>query len=146
MKDRTREALADPKVRRTLEEELLVGEATDTVAGLLESLGLSQRDLAARLKVSPGRVSQILSGENLTLRSLGSLGWALGIRFELNPSPMENREGTPAVDDLPPPAWLARLRSETGWEFRQLDLPVAGKVARPGKPALMVVEGEVRAA
>jgi len=109
-----RELLADPEIRRVYEEELLFGEATDTVAALLESLGLTQRDLAGRLGVSEGRVSQILSGqENLTLRSLASLGWALGVRFDLEPRAMGDRAGTPAADDPPAPAWLTRLRPET---------------------------------
>lgn len=100
----------DPEIRRVFEEELLVGEATDTVAALVDSLGLSQKELAQRLGVSAGRVSQILSGaENLTLRSLGALGWALGIRFNLQPSAMADRRGTPALDDPPAPAWLDRL-------------------------------------
>lgn len=101
----------DPEIRRVFEEELLVGEATDTVAALVDSLGLSQKELAQRLGVSAGRVSQILSGaENLTLRSLGALGWALGVRFDLQPSAMADRHGTPALDDPPAPAWLDRLQ------------------------------------
>ena len=110
MSEKRNPALADPEVRRVFEEELLVGEATDTLAGLIESLGISQRELAERLGVSPGRVSQILSGsENLTLRSLAALGWALGFRFGLSPVPMADRAGTPAVDDPPAPSWLGRL-------------------------------------
>src|SRR5690606_27124167 len=97
----------DPETRRAFEEELLVGEATDTVAALVDSLGLSQEELAQRLGVSAGRVSQLLSGaENLTLRSLGALGWALGVRFNLQPSAMADRHGTPALDDPLAPAWL----------------------------------------
>lgn len=104
------ESLKDPETRRTFEEEYLYGEATDTVAALLESLGLSQKELAQRLGVSKGRVSQILSGEeNLTLRSLAALGWALGVRFELNPQPMQDRGGTPAEGDPSPPEWLSQL-------------------------------------
>ena len=102
--------LADPDVRRVFEEELLVGEATDTVAALVESLGLSQRELAARLGVSEGRVSQILSGgTNLTLRSLAGLGWALGVEFKLHPHAMADRRGTPSESDPPAPAWLHAL-------------------------------------
>jgi len=101
----------DPEIRQVFEEELLVGEATDTVVALVDSLGLSQKELAQRLGVSAGRVSQILSGaENLTLRSLGALGWALGVRFDLQPSAMTDRHGTPALADPPAPAWLNRLQ------------------------------------
>ena len=109
---RQREALANPEVRRVFEEEVLFGEATETIAGLLESLGMSQRELARRLSLSEGRVSQILSGEdNLTLRTLAAIGWALGVRFELDATPMEDRAGTPAEDDPPAPAWLTQLKA-----------------------------------
>lgn len=103
--------LIDPDIRRAYEQELLFGEATETIAGLIASLGITQRELAKRLAVSEGRVSQILSGaENLTLRTLADVGWALGVEFELNPVPMANKAGTPALDDPPAPAWLSALR------------------------------------
>jgi transcriptional regulator with XRE-family HTH domain len=102
--------LTDPEIRRVFEEELLVGEATGTVAALVEALGLTQRELAERLGVSEGRVSQILSGgTNLTLRSLAGLGWALGVEFKLHPQAMRDRRGTPATDDAPVPGWLHEL-------------------------------------
>jgi transcriptional regulator with XRE-family HTH domain len=136
MTNRTREALARPEVRKAFEEELIVGEANDTVIALLDSLGITQKELARRLGVSAGRVSQILSGaENLTLRSLGALGWALGVRFELAPAPMANRAGTPAESDPPPPAWLSRMRPQMSFDFRPLRLPPARKL-----PALRVVK------
>jgi len=109
----THQALNDPETRRIFEEEVLIGEATENVSALLGSVGLSQRELAGRLGVSEARVSQILSGkDNLTLRSLASLGWALGIRFELEPTSMSRQErlATPAADDPPAPDWLRRLR------------------------------------
>lgn len=115
MSEKLNPVLSDPEVRRAFEEEFLFGEATDTVAGLIESLGISQRELADRLGVSPGRVSQILSGgENLTLRSFAALGWALGVRFEMNAVPMVDRAGTPAADDPPLPAWLGRRSRARG--------------------------------
>ena len=46
--------------------------------------GLTRADLAARMGVSPGRVSQILGGgENLTLRTLAALSTALDARFDI---------------------------------------------------------------
>ena len=136
-----RELLADPEIRRVYEQELLFGEATDTVAALVESLALTQRELARRLGVSEGRVSQILSGkENLTLRSLADLGWALGVRFDLQPQRMAERAGTPARDDPPAPAWLTRLRPETSASFRPLAMPQAGRL-RLDRPKLRVLTG-----
>jgi transcriptional regulator with XRE-family HTH domain len=139
-------ALADPEVRRTYEEELLFGEATDTVDALIESLKISQRELARRLGVSEGRVSQVLSGgENLTLRSLAALGWAVGVRFELRPVPMANRAGTPAESDPPAPAWLGALEKQPAVEFRTLRLPPVGKLAMR-KPDLRLVDSVLQVA
>ena len=143
-------AMTDPEVRRILEEELLFGEATDTISGLLESVGISQKELADRLGVTEGRVSQMLSGHvNLTLRSLAALGWALGVRFELDPRPMADRRGTPAVSDPAPPDWLTAR--EHGPSVR-IGVPVRRPARRAGRdafsPVLRVVRGtgEVHAA
>lgn len=142
----TSTALRDPQVRRVFEEELLFGESTDTIEALLESLGLSQRELADRLGVSEGRVSQLLSGrQNLTLRTLGALGWALGVRFELNPVPMADRAGTPAESDPPAPAWLSQLRRQPNVEFRMISMPGPGKLFA-SRPTLRLIEGVLRAA
>lgn len=130
--------LRDPAVRRTYEEELLFGEAHDTLVGLLESLGISRTELAERLGVSPARVSQILSGrENLRLRTLASLGWALGIRFELHPVPVADRAGTPAVADSPPPTWLQKLHPTPEPKRRPVRLPTPTVSPRelPRRPA-----------
>jgi transcriptional regulator with XRE-family HTH domain len=124
-------ALADPEVRRVYEEEVLFGEATDTLEGLVSSIGISRKDLAERLDVSPARVSQILNGgENLTLKSLAAMGWALGIRFELKPQPLADRRGTPACDDPPPPAWLRDLGRHSTVSFGRVEMPGAERVER----------------
>lgn len=95
--------------RRAVERELLFGETVETVRALAAELGLTQRDLARRVGVSEARMSLILSGrENLTLRTLADLGWASGVRFELVAVPLEDRDGTPAAADPPPPRWLHR--------------------------------------
>lgn len=120
----TNDALRDPEIRRVFEEELLIGEATENVTALLKSLDLSQRELARRLGVSEARVSQILSGEeNLTLRSLAAVGWALGLRFQLELSPMSPAErlATPAAQDAPVPDWIKRL--EPTAKLYRMDVP-----------------------
>jgi transcriptional regulator with XRE-family HTH domain len=66
----------------------LITELTNEITWQLSERGLTRADLASRLGVSPGRVSQILSGgENLTLRTLASLAAALDARFELELTP-----------------------------------------------------------
>ncbi|MGW0095106.1 helix-turn-helix domain-containing protein [Streptomyces sp. NPDC003328] len=68
----------------------LARQATASLAGLLNGLGKSRSDLAKAMGVSPGRVSQIMSGDsNLTVRTLAAAAEALGagveIRFYAHP-------------------------------------------------------------
>lgn len=102
---------AKPSPRLTYERELLFGEAIETVAALLASQGIAQRELAERIGRSEARVSRILKGgENTTLKTIADLGYALGIRFTLVPVPFADRTGTPAADDPPTPDWIGRQR------------------------------------
>ncbi|MER5301758.1 MULTISPECIES: helix-turn-helix domain-containing protein [Streptomyces] len=56
----------------------LARDVSVMVAGLLAAQGIPRTQLAERMGVSPGRVSQILSGdENLTLHSLANIAGAL---------------------------------------------------------------------
>jgi len=78
-----------PEQRATeaqIDEEMLtlVTQLTNEVNWHMRERGLTRADLAARMGVSPGRVSQILGGgENLTLRTLAALSTALDARFDL---------------------------------------------------------------
>ncbi len=67
----------------------LVTQLTNEINWYMHERGLTRADLASRMGVSPGRVSQVLSGgENLTLRTLAGLATALDARFgiDLRPS------------------------------------------------------------
>jgi len=65
-----------------------VRSVVDEVSWYMTEHKISRADLAQSMGVSPGRVSQILSGdENLTLRTLSSVLGALGANIELNLSP-----------------------------------------------------------
>ncbi len=76
--------LESPDARRAFEEEILLGRVRKEINTRLEQLNLRRRDLAQRLGVSEGRISQMLSGgENLTLKSLAGLAVALDARFNL---------------------------------------------------------------
>lgn len=76
---------ADKRAAETqIDEEMLalVTRLTNEVNWYMRERGLTRADLAARMGVSPGRVSQILGGgENLTLRTLAALSTALDARF-----------------------------------------------------------------
>ncbi|WBO69582.1 helix-turn-helix domain-containing protein [Streptomyces camelliae] len=60
-------------------------QATASLAGLLAGLGKSRSDLAKAMGVSPGRVSQILSGDaNLTVRTLAAVAEALDADVQIS--------------------------------------------------------------
>jgi transcriptional regulator with XRE-family HTH domain len=68
----------------------LVTQLTNEITWCLRERGLTRADLAARMGVSPGRVSQILGGgENLTLRTLAALSTALDARFDIELSALK---------------------------------------------------------
>ena len=78
-----------------IDEELhgLITQLTNEINWHMRERGLTRADLAARMGVSPGRVSQILGGgENLTLRTLAALSTALDAHFDLELS-------SPKADD-----------------------------------------------
>ena len=62
----------------------LVTQLTNEITWYMRERGLTRADLAGRMGVSPGRVSQILGGgENLTLRTLAAMSTALDARFDV---------------------------------------------------------------
>jgi len=87
---------ASPDHRATetqIDDEMLalVTQLTNEVSWYMRERGLTRADLAARMGVSPGRVSQILGGgENLTLRTLAALSTALDARFDIELSALKS--------------------------------------------------------
>jgi len=68
----------------------LVTQLTNEITFHMRECGLSRAELAARMGVSPGRISQILGGgENLTLRTLAALATALDARFDFELSSLK---------------------------------------------------------
>jgi transcriptional regulator with XRE-family HTH domain len=87
--------------RSLLEYELarLPREVTTAITWYMEEERISQRELAKRMKITPGRVSQILSGdENLTLRTLAAVCAGLGAHFQVDLVPNTGEE---AAQDRP---------------------------------------------
>ena len=73
-------------IEARVDEEMhgLVTQLTNEITFHMRERGITRADLAARMGVSPGRVSQILGGgENLTLRTLAALASALDARFDV---------------------------------------------------------------
>jgi transcriptional regulator with XRE-family HTH domain len=92
-----------------IEDELLglVTQLTNEINWYMRERGLTRADLAARMGVSPGRVSQILGGgENLTLRTLAALSTALDARFDIELSALKGGDtftshGTTQAESAP---------------------------------------------
>jgi transcriptional regulator with XRE-family HTH domain len=85
--------------RRTARDERedesmdLCRAVTDEVTWYMREHKVPRAELAQAMGVSPGRVSQILSGdENLTLRTLASVVSALGARVEVVLRPLDEPE------------------------------------------------------
>jgi transcriptional regulator with XRE-family HTH domain len=78
----------------------LTGGIVDEITWFMREHKISRADLAHSMGVSPGRVSQILSGEeNLTLRTLSSVVNALGARVEVTLRSVD--EPADLLDDIP---------------------------------------------
>ena len=76
-----------------VEDEMFVRitQLTSEINWYMRERGLTRADLAARMGVSRGRVSQILGGgEDLTLRALAALATALDARFDIDLTMVEN--------------------------------------------------------
>lgn len=89
------------------DEELsdLITQVTNEIDWLMRENQITRADLATRMGVSPGRVSQVLSGgENLTLRTLAALASALGAHFELELRPAGTEAENTAVREAHPTA------------------------------------------
>jgi transcriptional regulator with XRE-family HTH domain len=72
----------------------LVRTFVDEVTWFMSQHKISRADLAQSMGVSPGRVSQILSGdENLTLRTLSSVAAALGAEVEVILHAIDGEDG-----------------------------------------------------
>ena len=96
---------AQKDIEAQVDEELsrLITQLTNEITVHLQEHRLTRAELASRMGVSPGRISQVLSGgENLTLRTLASIATALDARFEMDLRPRETGNG--AVDATPQPA------------------------------------------
>jgi transcriptional regulator with XRE-family HTH domain len=92
MRIRTAASLDREAAQDHLEHELIdfITQVTNEVSWYMHERGLTRADLAERMGVSPGRVSQILGGgENITARTLVALSTALDARFDIELSPLK---------------------------------------------------------
>ena len=105
--------------RAAFERDHLSNQIIDGVENFMRSRGVSQQELAAKMGVSEGRVSQILSGDqNLTLKTLAGLAAALEGHFHIrfatelvSGDEQSNRDvGVRALPATARPTWGARVR------------------------------------
>jgi transcriptional regulator with XRE-family HTH domain len=78
--------------RRTVifESTRLAHDVTTQITAYLAERGITRAALASRMKITPGRVSQILSGdENLTLKTLAAVAAAVDARAEIRIVPVD---------------------------------------------------------
>jgi len=80
---RSERAIKNAKARKENRDWLRMSqEIALYVHSQIKTLGITQRELAKRLDVSPAYVTRLLKGEeNLTLESIGNLQDALGNSF-----------------------------------------------------------------
>ena len=90
-------------VETQIDDEMLAfgTELINEIAWYMRERDLTQAELAERMRVSPGRVSQILSGgENLTLRTLAALSTALDARFSIELHPVKDDDTYTSPDPV----------------------------------------------
>jgi transcriptional regulator with XRE-family HTH domain len=96
---------AQKDIEAQVDEELsrLVTQLTNEITVYLREHGLTRAELAGRMGVSPGRISQVLSGgENLTLRTLAALSTALDAQFDvqlISGKPVSDAGSGPVLTD-----------------------------------------------
>jgi len=100
---RIRASSGEHAAQDRVDEQLssLIAQVTNEITWYMSQRGLTRADLAGLMGVSPGRISQILSGaENLTLRTLAGVVAALDARFEVQLTPHEIVADGGDVSDL----------------------------------------------
>jgi ribosome-binding protein aMBF1 (putative translation factor) len=82
-----RRMLADPQVRREYEQGMPLMHVAVRIAWLREQMGLTQTELAAKLKTSQSMISRIENGMNIELETLQRVADALNadVKIELVP-------------------------------------------------------------
>jgi transcriptional regulator with XRE-family HTH domain len=84
-----REQFQDPEYLRLHQQEKLILDVTVLISEAMESRCLTRADLARRLGVTRGYVTQILKGDaNLTLRSVADVMTSLDCQLEVSAAPL----------------------------------------------------------
>jgi transcriptional regulator with XRE-family HTH domain len=90
-------------VETQIDDEMLAfgTQLINEISWYMRERDLTRAELAERMRVSPGRVSQILSGgENLTMRTLAALSTALDARFSIELRPVKGGDTDTSPDPV----------------------------------------------
>lgn len=82
-KKHLRERLKDTKFRKLYEEEKKLAELSLKILDTREHLGLSQKEVARKAKVTQQQLSKLENGINCTVTTFLKVCNALGIKVEL---------------------------------------------------------------
>lgn len=76
--------LQSPAFRKAFEEGLDDLRLAVKIAQLRQKMGLSQTELAAKIKTSPSLISRIENGQNMELKTLKKIAKALGTELAID--------------------------------------------------------------
>lgn len=94
-------AIADAARRRDIRREELILAVTEAIVEAMIEAKVTGAELAARLGKTPGHVSQILTGRNVTIGTLSDFADALGARVDVRIGSAKARGAlVPAVKSL----------------------------------------------
>jgi DNA-binding XRE family transcriptional regulator len=85
-KKHLREKLKNEQFRKLYEEERKLAELSLKVLDVREHLGLSQKEVARRAKVTQQQLSKLENGINCTMTTFLKVCTALGIKIDLEPT------------------------------------------------------------
>lgn len=94
MKTQFEDLMKDPGFRKAFSLEKATLDAAELIAKLMDDKDMSKADLARHLGKSRAWVTQLLSGkENLTVRTLAEILYALGYELDLGMHSLESGVG-----------------------------------------------------
>ncbi|MFH2002319.1 MAG: hypothetical protein ABIK28_21790 [Planctomycetota bacterium] len=76
-------------------QELAILEVTEKICEMMSNQGVTKSDLAKKLDLTKGYITQVLDGRNLTLKTIATLFWALDARVTINYRPLDLAPDSP---------------------------------------------------
>lgn len=80
----------DPELARMYQQEKLIVEVTEVISELMTKKGVNKTELSKRIGTGKSNITQLLDGtENLTLRTVADLLWALDAKLAVQTVPAD---------------------------------------------------------